>query len=102
MRNYVNQDTLFKGSYMVVARQAKEIKDKNTGNTSVYYEVGLSNGIKMISVTCGENHALVSAPAGKFYDMEFTVEERRSNNGALIQKLKVLEVIQPDSEKPKQ
>jgi hypothetical protein len=97
MREFANQETLFKGKYMVVARVEKEITDRQTGQKSKYYEIGLSNGFKMLSVTCGEKHALSAIPFGQTYELEFTIEERRGANGALLQKLKVLDVVQAGS-----
>ena len=69
-----NVESMFTGRFTVVARMEHEIVDKSTGEASKYYEFTLSNGYKVIPVTCGKNSPLIETKLGTSYDMEFTAD----------------------------
>lgn len=72
-----NDESMFSGTFMIVAKQEHEIADRNTGEISRYWEFNLSNGKKVLPVTCGKNSPLMSAKFGGTYDMEFTADFSR-------------------------
>lgn len=69
-----NVESMFAGRFTVVARMEHEIVDRNTGEASKYYEFTLSNGYKVIPITCGKNSPLMETKMGTSYDMEFTAD----------------------------
>lgn len=69
-----NVESMFAGRFTVVARMEREILDRSTGEASKYYEFSLSNGYKVIPVTCGKNSPLMETKMGISYDMEFTAD----------------------------
>lgn len=69
-----NVESMFAGRFTVVARMGHEIVDRSTGAASKYYEFTLSNGYKVIPVTCGKNSPLMETKLGTSYDMEFTAD----------------------------
>ena len=69
-----NVESMFAGRFTVVARMEHEIVDRSTGEASKYYEFSLSNGYKVIPVTCGKNSPLMETKMGTSYDMEFTAD----------------------------
>lgn len=69
-----NLESMFTGRFAVVARMEHEIKDKVSGDVSKYYEFVLSNGYKVIPVTCGKNSPLMETKMGVSYDMEFAAD----------------------------
>lgn len=69
-----NVESMFTGRFTVVARMEHEIVDRSTGEASKYYEYSLSNGYKVIPVTCGKNSPLMETKMGTSYDMEFTAD----------------------------
>lgn len=69
-----NVESMFAGRFTVVARMEREILDRSTGETSKYYEFSLSNGYKVIPVTCGKNSPLMETKMGISYEMEFTAD----------------------------
>lgn len=69
-----NVESMFAGRFTVVARMEHEIVDRSTGEASKYYEFSLSNGYKVIPVTCGKNSPLMETKLGTSYDMEFTAD----------------------------
>lgn len=72
-----NDESMFSGTFMIVAKQEHEIADRATGEVSRYWEYVLSNGKKVLPVTCGKNSPLMSAKFGGTYDMEFTADFSR-------------------------
>ena len=69
-----NAESMFTGRFTVVARMEHEIKDRVSGEVSKYYEFVLSNGCKVMPVTCGKNSPLMETKMGTSYDMEFTAD----------------------------
>ena len=69
-----NVESMFAGRFTVVARMEREILDRSTGEASKYYEFALSNGCKVIPITCGKNNPLMETKMGTSYDMEFTAD----------------------------
>ena len=69
-----NVESMFVGRFTVVARMEHEIVDRSTGEASKYYEFALSNGCKVIPITCGKNNPLMETKMGTSYDMEFTAD----------------------------
>ena len=69
-----NVESMFAGRFTVVARMEHEIKDRVSGEVSKYYEFVLSNGYKVMPVTCGKNSPLMETKMGVSYDMEFTAD----------------------------
>ena len=69
-----NVESMFTGRFTVVARMEHEIKDKVSGDVSKYYEFVLSNGYKVMPVTCGKNSPLLETKMGVSYDMEFAAD----------------------------
>lgn len=69
-----NVESMFAGRFTVVARMEHEIVDRSTREASKYYEFSLSNGYKVIPVTCGKNSPLMETKMGTSYDMEFTAD----------------------------
>lgn len=69
-----NLESMFAGRFTVVARMEHEILDRSTGEASKYYEFSLSNGYKVIPVTCGKNSPLMETKMGISYEMEFTAD----------------------------
>lgn len=69
-----NVESMFAGRFTVVARMEHEIVDRSTGEASKYYEFALSNGCKVIPITCGKNNPLMETKMGVSYDMEFTAD----------------------------
>ena len=69
-----NVESMFAGRFTVVARMEHEIKDRVSGEVSKYYEFALSNGYKVVQVTCGKNNPLMETKIGVSYDMEFTAD----------------------------
>lgn len=69
-----NVESMFAGRFTVVARMEHEIVDRSTGEVSKYYEFALSNGCKVIPITCGKNNPLMETKMGTSYDMEFTAD----------------------------
>lgn len=72
-----NVESMFAGRFTVVARMEHEIVDRSTGEASKYYEFALSNGCKVIPITCGKNNPLMETKMGTSYDMEFTADFRK-------------------------
>lgn len=69
-----NVESMFAGRFTVVARMGHEIVDRASGEVSKYYEFALSNGYKVIPITCGKNNPLMETKLGTSYDMEFTAD----------------------------
>lgn len=69
-----NVESMFAGRFTVVARMEHEIVDRSTGEASKYYEFALSNGCKVIPITCGKNNPLMETKMGVSYDVEFTAD----------------------------
>lgn len=69
-----NVESMFAGRFTVVARMEREILNRSTGEASKYYEFALSNGCKVIPITCGKNNPLMETKMGTSYDMEFTAD----------------------------
>lgn len=69
-----NVESMFTGRFTVVARMEHEIRNSASGEVSKYYEFALSNGYKVVSITCGKNNPLMETKLGTSYDMEFTAD----------------------------
>lgn len=69
-----NVESMFTGRFTVVARMEHEIVNSTSGEVSKYYEFALSNGYKVIPITCGKNNPLMETKLGTSYDMEFTAD----------------------------
>lgn len=72
-----NVESMFSGNFMIVSKLEKQIADRETGEITSYWEFNLSNGNKVLPVTCGKNSPLMEAKPFKAYEMEFTADFSR-------------------------
>ncbi len=92
MINLTNSESLFKGTFMVVARDEKSFKGKD-GNDVRFWNITLSNGKKAIDATCGAKSALKEVEMFKPFDMEMSVTTDSRGNI----KFQVLEVMSSEN-----
>lgn len=65
------------GNFMIVSKNEKEIKKKDGTLDGSYFEVGLSDGRTVITLTAGGENPLVKADMFKTYSMGFDFSDKK-------------------------